>query len=517
MAQPQSRTSTNKSPIFRLRGQNDEFYPSGTLSPENTEILERVNITETGSIRRAFGSAKYNSTQITESSISKTVTGLYQQVYADGTERNFETAGTKVYTDTGTTRTDSTGSLSLTNLPDDRYRFAYAKDQVVATNGVDETWVASDSGAATALSGVPWTTCEDLVVAKNLLISLAPTVGGTKFPTRLQWCDINTSTFELDITNWPSDSIYELYEGSEVIIGGVEFRGRLFVVKADGVYPISIGVDNGFIEVFADDSLQPLRGEFTPVAKNSIVALPNFMFVVAEDGAYRINPDLTYDLVTQRIQETWNALNKGRLKFAHSFVRQSDHQVRTLLSSSTNSTGHDRILVYDYQTNDVWIEPLSNNISFVDEWSISNEKFDITGSTDGYVRKGNDSGQTSDDGTDISWRIRGAANDLGHPGVTKTIIQLITYYKSKGGQQTITSIVYRDDGLEKNRSTNLVLGTLLNYNAGQNFNTGLKYGGGTTSTKGFFVNRGCDTVSPQWGGTEDFELIGYQVEYQITE
>ena len=517
MAQPQSRTSTNKSPIFRLRGQNDEFYPSSTLSPENTEILERVNITETGSIRRAFGSAKYNATQITESSVSKSVTGLWQQVYHNDTERNYETAGTKVYTDDGTTRTDITGSLTLTDSADARYRFAYTKDQVIATNGVDETWAASGTGNATALSGVPWTTCEDLVVAKNLLVALAPTVGGTKFPTRIQWCDINTATFELDITNWPSDSIYELYEGSDGILGGVEFRGRLFVVKEDGVYPMSIGVDNGFIEVFADDQLQPLRGEFTPVAKNSIVALPNFMFVIAEDGAYRINPDLTYDLVTDKIQETWNGLNKGRLQYAHSFVRQSDHQIRTLLSSSPNTTGHDRTLVYDYQTGDVWIEPISNTPNVMAEWSVSNVKYDIAGSTDGYVRQGNDSTKTDDDGTDITWRIRGAANDLGHPGASKTIVQLITYYKSKGGQQTITSIVYRDDGLEKNRSSVLTLGTMLDYNDGNQYNTGLNFGGGTTSQKGFFVNRGCDTVSPQWSGTEDFELIGYQVEYQITE
>jgi hypothetical protein len=514
MPQPESRTKTVKSPIYRLRGQNDQFYPSPTLSPENTEILERVNITETGSLRRTFGSSKFNSSANTG---SKDVTALKQAIFANGQVRNIETAGTSVYTNDGTTRTAITGSLTLTDDADARFRSAFIKDSEVFSNASDEVFIVTNSGNATALSGVNFTTCQDVVVAKNLLIILAPTVGGVKQTTRIQWCDINTSTFELDITNWPTDSIYELYQGGNPIIGGVEFGGRLFVVKSDGIYPMRVTMDNGFIEVFADDERPPLRGEFTPIAKNSILSLPGFMFVIAQDGAYRINPDLTFDLVTEPIQETWNALSKSRLKFAHSWVRKNDHQIRTLLSSPNISVGHDKVLVYDYNTGDVWIEAAPQTSGVASSWTIVNEDFDMFGSIDGFTRKGNDDGQVDDDGEDIDWKIRGAANDLGYPGVTKNIVMLITYYKSKGGLQTIEHTIYRDDGLEKNRSGNLSLGTTLLYNIGNKHNSGLKYGGGTTAQRAFLVNRGCDTISPQWSGTQDFELIGYQVEFEITE
>lgn len=517
MAEPSVRTRTEKSPIYRLRGQNDTFYPNPNLSPENTEILQHCNITETGSVRRSFGSSKYNSTQITESSFAKAVTGLRQQIFSDGTTRQIVSAGTKVYDDDGSTRSDITGSLTLTADENARCRYGYAKDYVVVTDGVNETYKVTNTGNATALGGVTWTTCEDIVVANNLLVSLAPTEGGTKYPTRIRWCDVNPSTLELDIETWPVDSVYELYEGSEPIIGGVEFRGRLFVVKSDGIYPMFLGVVDGFIEVYADDQLQPLRGEFEPIAKNSILALPNFMFCVASDGAYRINPDLSYDLVTSDIQETWNSLSRSRLKYAVSHVRKREHQVVTYLSSASNSSGHDRVLVYDYETGDVWIEPAPQVTNYAKSWILSGEEFDATGSTDGYIRKGNDPAQSQFDGSDISWKIRGAANDLGYPGRTKTIVQLITYYKSKAGLQTINNIIYRDDGLLNNRSKNLILGVSLLYNTGKKYNSGLKYGGGTTAKAEHFVNRTCDTISPQWSGTQDFELIGYQVEFQITE
>ena len=36
-----------KSAVIRLRGASDLVYPSPGLSPENTEILENINITHT--------------------------------------------------------------------------------------------------------------------------------------------------------------------------------------------------------------------------------------------------------------------------------------------------------------------------------------------------------------------------------------------------------------------------------------------------------------------------------------
>jgi hypothetical protein len=514
MAQPNSRRSLVKSPIYRIRGRSDFLYGDPRLNPENTETMNNVNITERGTARKRRGNGLYNSAQITETAVAKDVVGLRQQLFSDGTTKQLELAGTKVYTDDGTTRADITGAVTITDQAENRCRFEFIQDQVVINNGADATIVYSGTGNASALTGVLWTKCGDIVLHKNMLFVMDTTESAVRYPTRLRWCDINISTYAIDITVWPTDQYYEVYQGGAAILGGVEAFGRLMVVKRDGIYPINVGVEEGFVEAIADT---PLRGFFSPIARGSIIARPEFVWMIAEDGAYIVRPDMSFELVTAAIQTEWNGLNLSRLQYAQSWVREKDHQVRTLMSSSSNTTAHDLVMVWDWQTNDIFFDKLSSPINYGTSWRIFNTENDMLGSADGYVYKANDSSKVDDNGTDIAWKIKMVPNDLGLPGVNKQIVMINSIFRTTTGQQVAEFVVHRDMGAEKTRIGNLTIGTSLTWDSGVLWDTGKKWVGNQTEIKGFFVNKTAETVAPEWNGTQDFELQGYQVEYIVVE
>ena len=504
-----------KSQIFPLKGTSNYRYPDERLSPDRTEELSNINLTERGSARKRFGSSKYNSAQISEGGSVKSVNGLVQQEFKNGTTLQIETAGTKIYTNDGSTRTDVTGSVTVTDGADKRNRFAFIKDKLIATNGTNPTWTKAHSGNAAALGGTLWTTCEDVVVHQNLLFVLNTTEGGTHYPTRIRWCDVDITTFELDITVWPAGNRYAVFEDGAPIVGGVDAFGRLIVIKKDGIYPISVSVQQGFIEAYADN---PLRGGFTPVAKNGIIYHPSFgIFLIAIDGAYIVKPDLTFQLITRDVQFDWNQLNPSRLQYAHSWIRENDHQIRTLVSSSDNSTGHDKVLVYDYETGDVWFDTPTDSQNYAAPYRISGAEFDFLGTYDGYVLKSNDSGELQDNGSDIPWTIRSVPNDLGSPGVDKEIGNIVTYYIDKSTAATVSLSVIRNEKRLPTRVGSFDVGATLFYNAGSAWNAGLTYGGNISQNVPFFVNRFAETIQPEWTGTRDFEPTGYQVEYREAE
>ena len=511
------------SPITEIRGQNNFYYPDRRLKVENAELLKNINLTERGTARRRFGYGLYHTSQITEASNAMPIVGLAQATYLDGTVRNVEVAGTKIYTNDGTTRADITGTLSLAGGVDQRCRFAFIKDTLFGTNDLDETWKVTSSGNATdmtASANVPWTSCRDLKMHKNLLVVMNTVEGGTRFPTRIRWPDTTQGSLGIDVTNYPLDNKVEIEEGGPPIIGGGnignESDGFFGVVKADGIHLIEFMLDEGFIEAIPR---RQLTGTFNPIAKCGILHNPNFgMWVIARDGAYVIRPDLSFELVTQGIQAEWNLLDKGELKNAVSFVRQSDHQVRTLLSSTSNNNRHDKILVWDWEYGDVWFDEPGNELNFADSWILSNTEYDMFGSNDGYLHKANDATKTTDNGIDIDWRITMSPNDLGMAGIDKIIHGVVTHFVAVTGVQTIEFTAFLNEGRIQSRTENLSLGSSLKWNDGTKWNSvGAAWPGEKTSLSRAFVNRVSQTVAPQWDGDDDFECKGYQVIFSETE
>jgi len=504
------------SPIYRIRGKTGFDYPDPRATPENTEELENMNLTERGTAKKRDGYDEYNSNQISESGAAKDVTYLVSLPFKAGTLfASF--AGTKFYEETNSTRTDRTGSLSLTDNTDKRWRSVFLDDSMIATNGTDETVRWTGSGNATDMSGganIPWTTCRDFAVHNNLLVALRPTISSVDQTTRVMWCDINPKVFTVDVTNFPVDNRAEISDAGPPIIGGVDFNGFLYICKEDGIYQTILEYDTGFVELRI---LSSIRG-FEPIATNSIltrVGNTPFMFLVARDGAYVINPDNSFINVSRPLQEEWSNLNQGRLKYAVSFIRQKDHQVRTLLSASS-TVGHDRVFVWDWDTGDVWFDKPADAINYADSWIISNKEYDIFGTTDGYIQQANDPNKTTDNGSGINWKVLMQPNDLGFPGVDKNIISLNSYFRSQSGQQTHTLQFLRDERQSTTITKTLSVGSSVTYGSGLLYDNGVFYSGGVNQKVVTFINRDAETFAPEWSGSDAVDIQGYSVEYEIS-
>ena len=514
---PDVNPDLRRSPIFRVRGQRSRwYYPNENLTPEHCELLRNVNITERGTALRRYGYQLYNSAQFSEG--SKSVTGLAQQTWKTNGAQQVECGGTKVYANNGTTRKDITGAFSITDSATNLYKFAFTRDALVATNSVDDVWQwggdFTTPTAIAAISGAPFTCCEDVVIHRNLLMVLGPTESGTKYPTRIRWNDIETRTFTTSITSWPTANRYELYDGGPAIIGAVDNWGFLNVFKRDGMYPCYVDYVNGLLDFKAPERNNLILG-FTPIARCGMVVRPEFIFVVCAEGCLAIRPDLTTQWITKDVQSDWLALNQDRLPYAVSWIRAKDHQVRTLVSSSSNSTGHDQIMVWDWESNDVWFDTPNDKMNYAAQLKSSNVEYDYLGTTTGYTMQGNTS--TTDNGSTFMWQIKMAPNDLGLPGVTKTIVNFISLFRNKAGQTAVDVRIERDMNMLPTRQQSQTWGTSYKWNTGIKWNSGKFWPGGTTDRKKFGVNRKCENFRPRWSGTGNVELVGYQVDYMVHE
>lgn len=503
---PEATTSR----MFRIRGQMSRWvYPDPRLTPEHCEVLRDVNISERGVTQSRYGSTAYNSTALPG---GEAAVGLWQGMFGANLKQVVVTPD-KVYSDDGTTRVDITGS-ALTGGNDDRIQFDFIKSVLVMNNGVDapRTWTGDDSSPVNTadLGGIPFTKSVCQMVHKNLLMYLGTTEDGTLYPTRVRWCDINRRNFTIDITSWLDANRYEIYDGGPAIIGAVDNWGTALVFKEDGVYPGEIFYDQlGFYDFRL---AQPQRG-FSPVAKHSIIARPEFVFGVAKEGIFVLRPDMSFEIVNTDDSEEWFNLNQSRLQYAQSWVREKDHQVRTLVSSSSNSSGHNYELVWDWQTGDLWIDRIAQTLSTARSIRISDVEYDWLGALNGMLYKSNDSTVNTDAGTAYTWRIKTAPNDLGLPGRSKHVLNIRTWYRKRTGASTSSFKVFIDEGRGSTESGQLTLDPALQWNTGLKWNDVNKWPGANLQRVDFFVNRIADTVAVEWTDSNPASLVGYQVEY----
>lgn len=503
------------SPIIPFGGQRSNwFYPHPRAAPDSSVKVRNINFSERGTADRRRGYTPYGDVLGT----AEAFTGLYAARFADGTIQRVEVTPDRVYTHDGDTRKNITGSLSFVGGNDDRTRFTFISDQIVGTDGVNETWTwdgdFSSPSSAAALAGVPWTTCRDVVAHKGVLVALGPTESGTYYPTRLRWSDVDARVYVPDITVWRDDSRYEVYEGSAPIVGGLDNWSTLFVFKEDGMYPGSLQIEQGFIEFRPD--VAGIRRGFQPIARHTLVAHPNFLWGVAREGAFVVRPDYTVEIVTRDVQNEWNGLNLSRLQYAQSWRRDKDHQIRTLLSSGTNSTGHDLLMIYDWETGQVAFDELTDSMNVAAQLYDSDAEYDwMGGYSSNYAYLGNTT--IEDNAKGFTWEIETHPNDLGLPGTTKHFVDLIIHYRTVGGQQKMTCEVIRNQGDLLTRTKVLTLGDNLKYDTGLQYDTGLKYPGGTNTTVKFHLNRNANNIALRLTGNDDVNLIGYQVTYTVRE
>jgi len=514
--EPSIRRGFRSSPVYRVKGLKPLFYPHPELTAENCIALKNVIMTLEDTFEARKGYTKFNATAISESATVKVINGLYQATFKGGATRIIEVAGTKVYTDDGTTRVDITGSVVLTNGEDSRNRFVFYNDKIIGTNNVDPTYYVPSVGNAVALTGMQWTKCRDLVVHRNMLIALGTTesAGGStvEHPTRMRWNDVDVNTFTgADITSWPTRHVFDLYEDGAPIIGAADNNGSLIVFKSDGVYPCSLEWGSGFIEMIINEN--GIRKGFEPVATNSIITRPEFTWVIAHDGPYIVLPDMSVQYVGQDFRKFWDDLPEARLEKAVSWIRPRDHQVRTLISSASGASGpgHDQVMVWNWRTNDFWLDQYKKPMNMGATFKVASVEYDILGDTVGFVNQGNTG--TDDDGEDIGWIVTMSPNDLSLPGRTKTVLNMRSIVKSASSKKTINILATLDQGYLPPRTATSTIGASMFFDSGLSYNEGLLWLGGTTERVSTFINRTLETIAPSWTGDGTLGLVGYQVDF----
>jgi len=522
MPDPTNLTGIRKSQIFRIRGLKDRLvYPNRDLTPENCIEVSNINFSEQELAASRKGKEKFNTTQITD---AEPLVGFIQPDFKTGKQILYCTPS-YVFTDDGTTRKNITGSLTPSGNNNNHYSFAFLNDTLVATNGVDIpfTWngdYATPTNAAAltfAADSTQFTTCLDIVEHRNTLVILSPTIGGTVQTTRILWADINTRTFEVDITRYLNSNRFEIGGiGSTPIIGGLDNWEKLWIMKSDGVYPGRLEFSTGYIEYIPDEETGAYRG-FSPIARSSFIARPDFIFGIALEGAFVIRKNGEFSIVTSDIDFS-NLFNRNRLQYAISTTREDDHQVRTLLASKTNvSAGYDKILVYDWQTGDISIEDyVQNELSWISRYEENGEENDLHASQAlGFIYKANVG--NDDDGKSIDWTITMAPNDLGFPGIDKTIHSIVLFYRDVGeGRQSIAIQMVRDEGSRSSRTKNIdEFGTDLQYDEGHTYDSGLLYPSTGNNSIRWGVNRTANNIGMRFFGNSIVKLVGYQVYYTI--
>lgn len=504
------------SPIFKIRGQNSRWtYPNADkLTPDQCTKLRNVNLSEAGICESRRGYENWSP----NGSLSEYITGLIYTPVKNDTCYLVVTP-TKIYVDNGTTRTNVTGTVTLTVAGNnDLTRWCYAQNKILACNGKDEIWThdadfTTPTNAAPLsfnASGVTITTCKDLVVHRNVVLALGTTESGTYYPTRIRWCDVNRETYELDTTVWPARNRFELYEGGAPIIGAVDAHGTLVVFKEDGVYPCRLAYDTGFIELKVDEN--NVRRGFSPVSTHSLIARPEFIFGAAKEGLFIIQPDFSYRLVTLDVKDEWEGFNPTRLACAQAYIREKDHQIRCLVSCGLTTSGADGVVVWDWETEDVWIDMYVDTLTYGTAVRSSDVEYDWLGTTTGGLYKGNVG--IEDNGYPFEFLVQMAPNDLGYPGQVKTIVNLKALYQKRSQQQTIDLQIKRDLGAQATRPFTLKLNNGGTWNSGSDWNKG---GGvwdtAVTETVTVFVNRDAELIEPIFRSQSPAALVGYQVEF----
>lgn len=506
------------SPVFRVRGQHSQWtYPHERATPESCKILNNINISEGQTAEVRNGYSKYHADSTSESCV-----GLNQTEYSTGTYV-LECTPTKIYSNNGTTRTNLTGSLTLSGGVDDYHRFAHTKDQIIGTNGVNAIYTKDNNftspNAAAVISyhadGITLQGAKDLVVHKGMLVAIQTKEAGVWQRTRLRWCDVDTNDYSLDISKWPDRNRFEVYQGGAELIGAVDNFSSLLLFKKDGVYPGSIDSEVGFLEFNLDE--QRIQRGFSPLARNSIIARPEFVFCIAKEGAVVMRPDLSFEIVSQDVQDVFRSLDQSRMQYAVSWIREKDHQVRTLLSNS--GSGHDRVFVWDWITGDAWFDRPIDNIGFAAAADISSVEVELFGAIEGTLYKGNDPTTTKDDDSDFTWEIKMQENDLGTPGKSKNIIRFWTIYEYKNGNTSAALTIFRDRASERSvtDTVSFASGTGIWNDGTTKWNDGSSWLGGSAQDDVLFVNRLANSIAPRWTGTSPAKIIGYQVEFEQLE
>jgi len=562
------------SQIFRVKGQRSRwFYPDERLTPEHCEKMRNIDISERGVAHSRYGYEPYTEKTLAESGTSNytdyNITGLNSVTYADGENRRVVIASTNANPGSGTTKmwedsgngatiTELTGSTNLAGGHDLRYTTAFLKDKLFISDshGQVQSWDGNLSNnfvtlapkeATAGVGSDIFTACKGVFVHSNGLGVYGTTEGGVYKPTNVRFCNVSLNKSEMwqvDTNVFPQQNLFKCFEGGAPVVHCIDFNGKLLIFKEDGLYTGFVSTTTMGYRNFEFE--RTVRG-FSPRGRQAIISRPEFCCGLAKEGIFVVTPDMQYQIVNSDDITAFFNLNIFRLDKAQAIVREADHQVRWYVSSNgdvldpkvaasnvplrgAGAAGFDTILVWDWETGDTWIDTPSHLLNTVSsfvgtdgkqrDWIGAMNQLEKgpsgninNGNAFGRIYTGNQPAVNEDNGVPYNWEIKMSPNDLGLPGRSKHILNVITLYRKRSGQQKLTFNARINEGRESAYAEEVQLGTGIAWGQGTSYNQGKKWPGTGALRADVFVNRVCETIAPQWNSTSPASIEGYIVEY----
>lgn len=186
-------------------------------------------------------------------------------------------------------------------------------------------WNMNQSTATTMTVVTGLTGAKFIKKFQNYCFMLNVTVAGIKYPSRFYWATIKT------IDTWDSADFIEVaYNDGDEISGVKELGDRLVIYKNNSIHVV----------IFTGDSdlpfiVQKSNSPVGCVAPYSIQATENGHIFVSYDGIYFFDGYNSYK-VSDRINRTWNGINKEQLGEAVSLYQRTKNLYVLSLASNTS-------------------------------------------------------------------------------------------------------------------------------------------------------------------------------------
>lgn len=263
------------------------------------------------------------------------------------------TSNSAIYSDTGTTQTDITGSTALTATQANKVTSAVLHGVLIVNNQADVPRYWGGSGNTANLPG--WTSthrCQAIRTYLNYVIALNVTKGSTNFGSMVKWSDVadpGSVPDSWDTTDPTRDAgEYSIAETDDDVVDGLPLGNVFIVYKQRSMYGMQY-VQNGDIFRFFR-----LPGNYGALTQNCIGIIPRG-HVVLTNGPdvilhYANEPQ---SIITGRLR-TWLRDNIDPNNYGMSFVVANTTKAEVWVCIPTTGASYcNRALVYNYEQ-DTW-------------------------------------------------------------------------------------------------------------------------------------------------------------------
>lgn len=422
--------------------------PSTTIGDDQSPDCRNVRFGTKGVVKRD-GIVRIAADAITGTPV---VTGLAELSLSTGVNHQVASAGTGLWTRNGDTWDSIKGALTLSGTANNLNQFAQLTDKLYGCNDKDNVWVWDGSGNATAVAGLAATTtsAHAITAYKNYLFVMNLVEAGTRYETKIRWCDLN------DPTTWSAaNTLTLLNQGGQQGLGFARWGDNLIVFLERAIWTIS----------YTGDALAP----FVPfesvsavgtTSGKSVIPTDRGIFFASRKGIYVFNGD-GVQYVSEAIEGLWKTLNFNRLSRV---VGVHNRKYNEVWFAATTGSGnlHDIVFVFDYVTGSWTVFAFAGiYISALAAMEAEYLLNPIVGTSEGVVLKMN-SGSYNDDNGIITAYATSKPNHMGNPSKKKQIkrIQVLAETETAIGATIKVAVNYGAGGSSHGAfSTDLIIST----------------------------------------------------------